>query len=165
MRYFTKELVNYFKLFDTMIQTMWWMKWKQLIMWLQLRLDWLICTFYAALALMLIFLSDNETFSEVSLTHTVCKWPLASLIQYDSDGCSFAWSCFSGDSGVEIILAVQSDASTYWIDSFKSIFVAWRISILYQRFLSCWKSLNFIWKNSGILPITRWNEPEETERK
>ena len=44
---------------------------KQLIMWLQLRLDWIICTFYAALAVMLIFLSDNETFSEVSMTHTV----------------------------------------------------------------------------------------------
>ena len=48
------------------------MKKKQLIMWLQLRLDWIICTFYAALAVMLIFLSDNETFSEVSMSHIIC---------------------------------------------------------------------------------------------
>ena len=47
---------------------------KQLIMWLQLRLDWIICTFYAALAVMLIFLSDNETFSEVSMTHMISSY-------------------------------------------------------------------------------------------
>ena len=48
-----------------------WVLIKQLIMWLQLRLDWLICTFYAVLALMLIFLSDNETFSEVNMVHSM----------------------------------------------------------------------------------------------
>ena len=50
-----------------------WVLIKQLIMWLQLRLDWLICTFYAVLALMLIFLSDNDTFSEVTMGHTVWR--------------------------------------------------------------------------------------------
>ena len=138
--------------FETSIRDEWWMEWKQLIMWLQLRLDWLICTFYAALALMLIFLSDNETFSEVSMGHTVwlrlCDQLLAIFLSY-----------------FKIILALQSDASAYWFDSFKSIFITWRISILYQCILSCWKSLDFIRTNSWILTIARWNKPQETDRK
>ena len=68
--------------FETSIRNEWWMEWKQLIMWLQLRLDWLICTFYAALALMLIFLSDNETFSEVSMDQTDSLRPTAGHISF-----------------------------------------------------------------------------------